>query len=534
LVAAAAVGGGNGGGGGNDDDDDDDGARKNEVHHPSAVSEEHGTNRAFTDTNDAEKVVLCGLVLEPLLTAPNGKEYRRCLCINEDGNQCDQRAQRHAPGSHPEGFLDRCAIHASVKDGGRYRIITQSDRSVANGRCTHVDQQTGEGCSTPASFGKKSDGKKLFCAPHAKVENDGLKEDEEEHVQLGRQICTHEGCSTRATFGKKSDGKRLFCGPHAKVENAGLKKGEEEHVQLDRQICTHEGCSTYASFGKKSDGKKLFCAPHAKVENAGLKKGEEEHVNLTVPICVNCKTMPAYYRVAVVVAKEDGSANELVYEWRCRDCATWKSDEDMGDENAYTEKPGEKKPKAARTYMRKEYLTVQGFQKRAEDEGYTEMIFVHNRVLKTDSCDCQHRRRPDMALIVHSLSEGGVAGEGPPVLIVFECDENMHKSYKKEDVIARVNDIRMAWGVNGVVEFRFNPDAYLPKNGVQKRTGFFVGRGKVEDKNEIEYRLNVAWDKFKELVQFIQTNKEQTFYESIYVFYDGHDDTEFPSREWEL
>jgi len=139
-----------------------------------------------------------------------------------------------------------------------------------------------------------------------------------------------------------------------------------------------------------------------------------------------------------------------------------------------------------------------------------------------------------MALIVHSLSEEGVAGEGPPVLIVFECDENMHKSYKKEDVIARVHDIRMAWGINGVVEFRFNPDKYLPKDGVQKRTGFFVGPRKVEDKKEIEYRLNVAWEKFKELVRFIQTHKEQTTYDPIYVFYDGHDDTEFPSREWEL
>ena len=423
-----------------------------------------------------------------------------------------------------------CAPHAKVENAA---LKEGEEKHVFLGTqiiCTH------EGCSKRATFGKKSDGKMLFCGPHAKVENDGLKGDEEKHVYLGTQIiCTHEGCSTQASFGKQSDGKRLFCAPHAKVENAGLKEDEEKHVYLGSQsICTHEGCSKRATFGKKSDGKMLFCAPHAKVENDGLKKGEEEHVNLSVPICVNCNTMPAYYRVAVVVAKEDGSDNVLVYEWRCRACATFKSDEDMGDENAYTEKPGEKKPKSAQTFMRKEYLTVQFFQKRAEIEGYLEMIFVHNRVLKTDSCDCQHRRRPDMALIVHSLSEEGVAGDGPPVLIVFECDENMHKSYKKEDVIARVHDIRMAWGINGVVEFRFNPDKYLPKDGVQKRTGFFVGPRKVEDKKEIEYRLNVAWEKFKELVRFIQTHKEQTTYDPIYVFYDGHDDTEFPSREWEL
>jgi hypothetical protein len=277
----------------------------------------------------------------------------------------------------------------------------------------------------------------------------------------------------------------------------------------------------------------VYCSAHAKVKNGTLRDDEEKYVNVGTKMCEICGVMPGYYKIAgSVLVREDGVT---FIEWKsaCWYCATWQNPADvMFNKDAYTEKEGERKPEASKMFMRREHIAIQSLLKRIGEDGLN-LYLVHNRVIKTGAC-CRddgerHRRRLDASIIVHTRSEEGVDGEGAPILIGLECDENGHKSYDKEDEAKRVNEIQMAWGVNASVYLRFNPDGYIPCGQTTKRTGFFVRKN--EDKKEIDYRLDVVWEKLKELVTHIQTHGPQDSYESVFLFFDGHNDDDFRKRD---
>ena len=338
-------------------------------------------------------------------------------------------------------------------------------------------------------------------------------------------------CNLRATMhAPGSDRKKDVdsCATHA-----GLK------IECVNCLCTFfdestgKQCPIRAFFGLPSTKEKVFCSAHAKVKNGTLRDDEEKYVNVSTKMCETCRVMPGYYKIAgSVLVREDGVT---CYEWKsaCWYCATWQNPADvMFNKDAYTEKEGEKKPEASKTYMRREHIAIQSLLERIEEDGLN-LSLVHNRVIKTGAC-CRddgerHRRRLDASIIVHTRSEEGVDGAGAPILIGLECDENGHKSYDKEDEAKRVNEIQMAWGVNASVYLRFNPDGYLPLGQTTKRTGFFVRKN--EDKKEIDYRLDVVWEKLKELVTYIQTHGPQDSYESVFLFFDGHNDENFKKRE---
>ena len=296
---------------------------------------------------------------------------------------------------------------------------------------------------------------------------------------------------------------------------------------------TREQCSIQAVFGLPSTKKRVYCSSHAKATNETLGDDDEKYVNLYIKTCESCGVMPGYYKIAGSVLVRDDGVTCYVWKSACWHCATWQNPEDvMFNKDAYTEKEGERKPEASKTFMRREHIAIQSLLKRIGEDGLN-LYLVHNRVIKTGAC-CRddgerHRRRLDASIIVHTRSEGGVDGEGAPMLIGLECDENGHKSYDEEDEAKRVNEIQMAWGVNASVYLRFNPDGYLPRGQNTKRTGFFVRKN--EDKKEIKYRLDVVWMKLKELVTFIQTHGPQDSYESVFLFFDGHNDKDFPERD---
>ena len=314
---------------------------------------------------------------------------------------------------------------------------------------------------------------------------------------------------------------------------------DEKYVDVVNKKCTFieegtgEQCSIQAVFGLLSTKEKVYCSSHARATNETLGDDDEKYVALFIKTCEICGVMPGYYKIAgSVLVRDDGVT---CYEWKsaCWYCATWQNPADvMFNKDAYTEKEGEKKPEASKTYMRREHIAIQSLLKRIGEDGLN-LYLVHNRVIKTGAC-CRddgerHRRRLDASIIVHTRSEEGVDGEGAPILIGLECDENGHKSYDKEDEAKRVNEIQMAWGVNASVYLRFNPDGYIPLGQTTKRTGFFVRKN--EDKKEIDYRLDVVWEKLKELVTHIQTHGPQDSYESVFLFFDGHIDENFRKRD---
>ena len=378
----------------------------------------------------------------------------------------------------PKKDVDSCATHAGLKI------------EWVSCLCTFFDESTGKQCPIQAVFGLPSTKEKVYCSTHAKVKNGTLRDDEEKYVDVVSKTCT---------FFDESTGKQ---------------------------------CPIQAFFGLPSTKEKVYCSTHAKVKNGTLRDDEEKYVNVVTKTCEICGVMPGYYKIAgSVLVREDGVT---FIDWKsaCWYCATWQNSEDvMFNKDAYTEKEGERKPKASKMFMRREHIAIQSLLERIGEDGLN-LYLVHNRVIKTGAC-CRddgerHRRRLDASIIVHTRSEEGVDGEGAPILIGLECDENGHKSYDKEDEAKRVNEIQMAWGVNASVYLRFNPDGYLPHGQTTKRTGFFVRKN--EDKKEIDYRLDVVWEKLKELVTHIQTHGPQDSYESVFLFFDGHND-EISRRE---
>ena len=410
------------------------------------------------------------------------QKWFRCLQIDrvgEQSKQCNLRATMHAPGSDRKKDVDSCATHAGLKI------------ECVSCLCTFFDESTGKQCPIRAVFGLPSTKENVFCSAHAKVENGRLRDDEEKYVDVVSKTCT---------FFDESTGKQ---------------------------------CPIQAFFGLPSTKERVFCSAHAKVENGTLRDDEEKYVNVVTKTCEICGVMPAYYKIeGSVLVREDGVT---FIDWKsaCWYCATWQNSENvMFNKDAYTEKEGERKPKASKMFMRREHIAIQSLLERIEEDGLN-LSLVHNRVIKTGAC-CRddgerHRRRLDASIIVHARSEDGVDGAGAPILIGLECDENGHKSYDKEDEAKRVNEIQMAWGVNASVYLRFNPDGYLPLGQTTKRTGFFVRKN--EDKKEIDYRLDVVWEKLKELVTYIQTHGPQDSYESVFLFFDGHNDENFKKRE---
>ena len=410
------------------------------------------------------------------------QKWFRCLQIDrvgEQSKQCNLRATMHAPGSDRKKDVDSCATHAGLKI------------ECVSCLCTFFDESTGKQCPIRAVFGLPSTKEKVYCSTHAKVENGRLRDDEEKYVDVGNKTCT---------FFDESTGKQ---------------------------------CPIQANFGLPSSKERVYCSTHAKVKNGTLRDDEEKYVNVVTKTCEMCRVMPAYYKIeGSVLVREDGVT---FIDWKsaCWYCATWQNSENvMFNKDAYTEKEGERKPKASKMFMRREHIAIQSLLERIEEDGLN-LSLVHNRVIKTGAC-CRddgerHRRRLDASIIVHARSEDGVDGEGAPILIGLECDENGHKSYDKEDEAKRVNEIQMAWGVNASVYLRFNPDGYIPLGQTTKRTGFFVRKN--EDKKEIDYRLDVVWEKLKELVTHIQTHGPQDSYESVFLFFDGHNDDDFRKRD---
>ena len=407
------------------------------------------------------------------------QRFLRCLYSDRVGEQCTFRATTYAPGSDQKKDVDSCPKHAGLKI------------EWVSCLCTFFDESTGKQCPIRAVFGLPSRKEKVYCSTHAKVKNGTLRDDEEKYVDVVSKTCT---------FFDESTGKQ---------------------------------CPIRAVFGLPSRKEKVYCSTHAKVKNGTLRDDDEKYVDVVTKTCEMCRVMPGYYKIAgSVLVREDGVT---FIDWKsaCWYCATWQNSEDvMFNKDAYTEKEGERKPKASKMFMRREHIAIQSLLERIGKDGLN-LYLVHNRVIKTGAC-CRddgerHRRRLDASIIVHTRSEEGVDGEGAPILIGLECDENGHKSYDKKDEAKRVNEIQMAWGVNASVYLRFNPDGYIPLGQTTKRTGFFVRKN--EDKKEIDYRLDVVWEKLKELVTHIQTHGPQDSYESVFLFFDGHNDEDFRKRD---
>ena len=90
-------------------------------------------------------------------------------------------------------------------------------------------------------------------------------------------------------------------------------------------------------------------------------------------------------------------------------------------------------------------------------------------------------------------------------ILCIEIDENQHKSYSKEDEIARYNDLFMAFGSKFII-IRFNPDEYKD-NGKSCNPMLVI-------------RLPVLGREINKQIKRIESNENTESLEVIELYYD--------------
>ena len=90
-------------------------------------------------------------------------------------------------------------------------------------------------------------------------------------------------------------------------------------------------------------------------------------------------------------------------------------------------------------------------------------------------------------------------------ILCIEIDENQHKSYSKEDEIARYNDLFMAFGSKFII-IRFNPDEYKD-NGKSCNPMLVI-------------RLPVLGREINKQIKRIEYNENTELLEVIELYYD--------------
>jgi hypothetical protein len=122
--------------------------------------------------------------------------------------------------------------------------------------------------------------------------------------------------------------------------------------------------------------------------------------------------------------------------------------------------------------------------------------FTHDTVLWTGNCDCSHRRRIDFRKLIGNT------------LLCIEVDEYQHKRYENGYEEIRYDDLFMIHG-GKFVFIRFNPDAYINKNGTKVNP--YMKKRMPDLNNEINFQINrILCDSNTELLEI------------VYLFYDGY------------
>jgi hypothetical protein len=121
--------------------------------------------------------------------------------------------------------------------------------------------------------------------------------------------------------------------------------------------------------------------------------------------------------------------------------------------------------------------------------------FQHDKPLwyNETTCDCTSKRRIDHRKLINDT------------LLCIETDENQHKSYSKEDEIARYNDLFMGFG-GKFIFIRFNPDKY--KDNGKSCNPMLVNR------------LPVLESEINKQIKRIESNENTELLEVFELYYD--------------
>lgn len=398
---------------------------------------------------------------------PDMVDVRHPMC---KGQGCDKRASQNFEGKTPPEYCAKCAL------SGMIDVVTK--------RCEFP------GCPITCAFDFGGESKGKYCLKHA----------EEGMVNVKSRRCDHPGCPIRPCFNIPGEHTGIYCDKHKLpgmvnvtddkcLAGCGITanynfKGETKGVycmkdklpgmiDIRHKICESPDCPIRASFGKLF-GPVVHCATHA-TPNESSKNN---------PKCLqdDCPNRPLYtdqqnnYPLRCETHKTPNDKN--VIERPCKNCSLPDFINETtllcNDCNDYIVKKVHK----------------------AKENKYRNLLISHGFIPISSDRPIQGgctKLRPDDVF------------DHVTYALIWETDEDQHKSYACDCEMARMCMIHQDFGGMPVIFIRFNPDSY-----------------KVGDKviRETKSRERVVIDLMKSF-----NNVKQINYPLVvcYLYYDGFD-----------
>ena len=403
-------------------------------------------------------------------------------------NECATRASFNFPGKRPEyckthrqnEMIDvihkhceheKCYTRANfgyVNDKPKYCSVHKLDNMVdfANKRCEY------NGCTVKAIYGynnvqfcfthKKDDmtdlvNKKciiincnkqpmynlkgmipLYCKSHAS----------ENMIDVLHKKCKHVNCDIIPVFGF-TKGNPQYCNKHK----------EDNMIDVVSRICIHETCTKQSNFNYNTETTPNYCKTHKLPEMIDIKNKK----------CPGIDSSGCPY----------DHQPKMKYDYYCTRCFLQKFPTDP--RSALIRKNGD------------EIKVVQYLQK--ELPAYS---FVHDKPMWIDHCECTHKRRVDLRLLINDT------------ILAIEVDEKQHKDRNQEDETVRYDDLYMIHSGKWIF-IRYNPHSYKNHNGKHKNT-------------PSDTRLNTLVTLIKSKINEITNGTNTELIEIHKLYYDGWND----------
>lgn len=361
-----------------------------------------------------------------------------------------------------------------------------------------------ENCKRRPSFNYENIKGPLYCSEHKKINM----------IDVVSKKCKFEKCNKCPAFNYSGDTNSLYCFQHKLPEMINVKNKrcianlcqkhptynysdqnipiycyshKLEHMINVTKVCIVSDCFKYPSYNFEGKKTALYCLEHKK----------EGMVNNYYSKCQNdsCKKIPNY--------NYEGEKNGIF-------CLIHKL-ENMIDvrhesckvENCQTRGNKNYKGYCVNCFQHLFPTDPLTFQIRSKTKEIAVRDFINSRFegfqhdkplwYNETACDCTTKRRIDHRKLINNT------------LLCIETDENQHKSYSKEDEMARYNDLFMAFG-GKFIFIRFNPDKY--KDNGKSCNPMLVNR------------LPVLETEISKQIKRIESNENTELLEVIELYYD--------------
>jgi ferredoxin-like protein FixX len=338
----------------------------------------------------------------------------------------------------------------------------------------NVKDRTCLECGTRPNFNYEGQSQGIYCTIHKKPNMINVKD----------RTCLE--CGTRPNYNYEGQSTGIYCANHKKPNMINVKV----------RTCLEE-CGTQPYFNYEGQTKGIYCAIHKK----------PNMINVKDRTCLECGTRPYF--------NYEGQTKGIY-------CAIHKKPNMIDVKNTICKTP------LCGTHVQKKY------------KGYCLRCFIYNfpnekvsRNYKTREKYCADYiiiKLQDPNFIRDKTIDGACSKRRPDMfkdllthVIVFEIDENQHKSYDYSCDNRRMMELSKDIAHRPLVLIRFNPDSYTDKNGNKIKSTFTVNKlgvcvvNKKMEKNLIE-RLDTAVNTIKYHMEHVP---EKTI-TPVELFFDGY------------